>query len=135
MPNLNPLTMLKLWGVLTAIAIIVATVNLLSDHFNIMILSTAVMMTIVFIYEWICYRIDGPSFAKAFDDERLIQVSFYTLRNSSLYFFVSIWLLAIALSFPSFAFLKEHISAVLAVIVVVGMLIHAVSFTWRKYRV
>ncbi|MEN6349553.1 MAG: hypothetical protein ABFD08_09205 [Syntrophomonas sp.] len=135
MPKLNPLTLLKLWGVFTAIAVAIAVVNLLSAHCNLMILSTAVLMTIVFVYEWICYRIDGPSFAKAFDDERLMQVSFYTLRNSSLYFFVSIWLLAIALSFPSFAFLKEHISAVLAIIVVLGMLIHAVSFTWKKYHV
>lgn len=131
----NPLTLLKLWGVLTVIAITVAVVNLMSDHFFFMILSTAVLMTFVFIYQWISYRIDGSSYAKSFDDERLWQVSYYTLRNSSLYFFVSIWLLAIVLSFPSFEFLKEHISAVLAIIVVLGLLIHAVPFTWRKYRV
>lgn len=131
----NPLTLLKLWGVLTVIAIAVAVVNLLSVHFYFMILSTAVLMTIVFLYQWISYRIDGSSYAKAFDDERLWQVSFYTLRNSSLYFFLSIWLLAVALNFPGFEFLKEHISAVLAIIVVLGMLIHAVSFTWKKYRV
>ncbi|MEN6390865.1 MAG: hypothetical protein ABFD04_10660, partial [Syntrophomonas sp.] len=41
------------------------------------ILSTAVLMTTVFVYEWICYRVDGPSYAKAFDDERLTQV--YTI--------------------------------------------------------
>ncbi|HWP96372.1 MAG TPA: hypothetical protein VN426_05945 [Syntrophomonadaceae bacterium] len=131
----NPLTLLKLWGVLTVIAITIAVVNFLSDHFYFMILSTAILMTFIFIYQWISYRIDGSSYTKGFDDERLCQVSFYTLRNSSLYFFVSIWLLAIVLSFPSFEFLKEHISAVLAMIVVLGMLIHAVSFTWRKYRV
>lgn len=135
MLKFNPLTLLKIWGVMTAIAITVAVVNLLSDHFNFMILSTAFLMIFIFIYQWISYRIDGSSYAKAFDDERLWQVSFYTLRNSSLYFFVIVWVLAVVLSFPGFEFLKDHISAVLAIIVVMGMLIHAVSFTWKKYRV
>ncbi|MEN6391378.1 MAG: hypothetical protein ABFD04_13270, partial [Syntrophomonas sp.] len=43
----------------------------------------AVLMTTVFVYEWICYRVDGPSYAKAFDDERLTQV--YTIFGNLSY--------------------------------------------------
>lgn len=135
MAKQNPVSLLKLWAALTLLAVILAVYNLLYGHFYFMITATAIMMLLVLTYQYISYRIDGSNYGKSFDDERLSQISAMAFRNSSSYFFIIVWLLAAALNFSWLDAAKPFISLVLALVVLVGFIIHAASFAWYKYHI
>ncbi|SMC88265.1 hypothetical protein [Sporomusa malonica] len=134
--RLRPLKILRVWGVFTLIAIVISVIHLLiSSHIYFMIPATAGLMLIVLMYEYLSYRVDGPGYDRSFKDERMWEISNEAVRISCYYFFVTIWGLALILNFPHFSFIKEHISAVLGLIVFVGLIIHVGSFAWKKYRI
>lgn len=134
--RLSPLKVLKVWGVVTLIAIVISVIHLFTaSHIYVMVPATAGLMVMLLIYEYINYRMDGPSYDRGFKDERMREISTETVRISCYYFFVTIWALAVMLNFPQCGFIKEHISLVLALVVVVGLIIHGGSFAWKKYRI
>ena len=134
--RLKPFNLLKVWGVLTAITTVISVIHLLAaSRIYFMIPATAGLMLAILLYEYLSYRVDGPSYDRVLKDERLEKISTEALRIACYYFFVTLWALAFLLNFPCFGFLKESLSAVLALIAFVGLVIHVGFFSWKKYRV
>lgn len=123
------------WAMLTVLAIAVAAARIIKQSPYQVSLIIAILMSIVFIYLFILRRIDGPLFMNALEDERLGQISVKAQSNSFWFLFISIWCLAAGLEFFDPAFLKKHISLVLASIGTMGLFIYMFCFVWQKYRV
>ncbi len=123
------------WAMLTLLAIAVAVGGIIKHSPYYIALIIAILMFVLLIYLLILRRIDGPSFAYSFHDERLWHISIKAQRNSFWFLFISIWGLAAIMEFCNSVFLKESISLILAAIGTIGLLIYAVCFVWQKYGV
>ena len=134
--RLTPHKMLQAWGFFTLLAVIAAVVHIVTaDRVYFMIPATAGLLLLVLIYEHLNRRADGPGYDRVLKDERLEKIATEAVRLACYYFFVTLWALALAVDLPSFSFLRQHISMVLALVVLVGLFIYAGFFTWKKYRI
>ncbi|HNX29057.1 MAG TPA: hypothetical protein PKN87_06550 [Syntrophomonadaceae bacterium] len=131
----NMLGLIPGWAMLTALAITVAAVRIITKSPYHISLIIAVLMLILLIYLFILRKIDGTSFIDSVNDERLRQISVNAQRNAFWFLFISIWGMAVALEFFDPVILKQYISLFLAAIGTIGLFIYMLCFVWQKYRV
>jgi len=132
----NPMHRIIYWSVLTLIVDFAALRGLYVGRADELTIIGATMVSFGLIYLIATYRIDGPdSIKREHADERIRSIADKSCRIGFFVLFLCTWSLACLINMPGLKFLLQNIAVTLAIVAMIGLFAHWLSFVWYKYHV
>jgi hypothetical protein len=132
----NPMYLIVWVSVFTLIADFAALRGLYVGRADGLTIIGATMASFGLIYLIATYMIDGPDCMKRERaDERIRSITDKSRTIGFYVLFLCIWSLAFLINMPGLKFLLQNIAVTLAIVAMIGLLVHFLSFVWYKYHV